>query len=143
MNLRTHVSSNGVLFLAGRNDSSNEELVAQVGSNELVFHTDMAGSPFVNIKGSSFDDDDVYEACVMCARYSRDWKTGGGDVVVHRFVGGDVSKKKGMKLGTFGVRRSEDILVQTKDIIDFVARPATKGFLIEKGFLKNVFELKK
>lgn len=130
MKLRTHISHEGTLFLAGRTDETNEILMSQVEPNELVFHTEMAGSPFVNIKGIP-KGQDINEAAIMCARYSRNYKKNKADVMVHYFLGKSTHKSKSMKIGTFGVRSAKNILVKLKDIEMFVANPAKKCQLIE------------
>ena len=128
--LRTHISKQGTLFLAGRTDETNEILMSQVKPNEIVFHTEMAGSPFVNIKGEP-KEKDLEEAAVMCARYSRDFKKNKGDVLVHYFLGKDANKSKGMKTGTFGVKNAKEVKVKLKEINLFSANPAKKGQLME------------
>ncbi|MDA3836054.1 MAG: NFACT RNA binding domain-containing protein [Nanoarchaeota archaeon] len=130
MNLRTHISKQGTLFLAGRSDANNEELIAQVKPKEEVFHTKAPGSPFLNIKGIP-KHGDIKEAAIMCARYSRDWKQGQEDIMIHRFLGKDIHKSKSMKTGTFGVRAAKIIKVSKIDIINFEATPAKKGQLME------------
>lgn len=132
--LRSHVSKQGTLFLAGRTDETNEKLISQVKSNESVFHTIKPGSPFVNIKGIEKDGDEM-EAAILCARYSRDWKKNKSDVEIHKFLGKDIYKQNSMKTGTFGVKKIKVINVQKEDIENFLLRPARKGELIE--FQKN------
>lgn len=130
MNFRTHISKQGTLFLAGRTDSNNEELVTQVKPKEEVFHTKASGSPFVNIKGiPKFGD--IKEAAIMCARYSRDWKKNKSNITIHRFLGRDMHKSKIMKTGTFGVKNAKTIKIKKDNIISFKANPAKKGQLIK------------
>ncbi|GBE19914.1 MAG TPA: DUF814 domain-containing protein [Candidatus Pacearchaeota archaeon] len=105
----------GTTILAGKDEKSNEKLVAQVEKNEEVFHTAAPGSPFVNIKGKA-KRGDIKEASIFCAKYSRDWKKNKSDVIIHRFKGKDIYKKKGMKIGTFGVKKVKIIKVKKKDI---------------------------
>jgi predicted ribosome quality control (RQC) complex YloA/Tae2 family protein len=128
--IRTHISNKGTLFLAGRTDETNEILMSQVKPNELIFHTEMPGSPFVNIKGE-LKEGDVEEAAIMCARYSRDYKKHKDDVKVHYFLGKNTRKSKFMKTGTFGVKKVKEIIVKLKDIEEFKANPAKKGQLME------------
>lgn len=130
MNLRTHISKQGTLFLAGRTDANNEELISQVRPNEEVFHTKAAGSPFLNIKGKP-KHGDIKEAAIMCARYSRDWKQNQSDIIIHRFLGKDIHKSKFMKTGTFGVKALKIIKVSKIDILNFEVIPAKKGQLME------------
>lgn len=128
--LRTHISKQGTLFLAGRTDAINENLMAQTKPTETILHTEMAGSPFVNIKGEP-KEGDLEEAAVMCARYSRDYKKNQSNTDVHYFLGKDTHKSKHMKTGTFGVKKAKTINVKSEDILAFMANPAKKGHLME------------
>lgn len=113
MQFRKYVTKKGTLVLAGRDAKNNEALIAQTQKKEIVLHTHLPGSPFVNIKGTpKFGD--IKEAAIFCARYSKDWKKNKGDVIVHRFKGSDVFKEKGMKTGTFGVRRCRTMKIKKK-----------------------------
>lgn len=112
---REYTTKKGTLILAGRDAVTNEELIAQVEPNEIVFHTREPGSPFVNIKGEA-KKEDVNEAAILCAAYSRAWKKTGKDVEIHRFKGHDIYKEKKMSLGTFGVKNFKMIRVKKKEI---------------------------
>ena len=118
MKFRELISRQGTLILAGRNAKNNEELIAQVEKNEEVFHTAKPGSPFVNIKEKPCKGD-IKKAAIFCARGSQDWRDNKQDVIVHRFKGKDIHKEKGMKLGTFGVKKFKRIKVKKKDIKKF------------------------
>ena len=133
MKLRYHKSRAGTIFVAGRNDETNEILISQVKPAEEVFHTRMAGSPFVRIVGAP-KRGDIKEAATMCARYSRDWKKFGRDVYVERFSGRDIYKTPEMKIGTFGVKKFRTIKIKKGEILSFVARPLKKG---ERKELEN------
>jgi predicted ribosome quality control (RQC) complex YloA/Tae2 family protein len=118
VNFRELITKRGTLVLAGKDEKNNEELVAQVGADEEVFHTVAVGSPFVNIKGK-LKLGDARQAAIFCARYSKDWRDNRGNVLVHRFKGKDIYKSKGMKTGTFGVRNTKAIKVKKKWILGF------------------------
>jgi predicted ribosome quality control (RQC) complex YloA/Tae2 family protein len=115
---RELISKKGTLILAGRNAENNEELIGQVNPNEEVFHTASPGSPFVNIKGNPASED-IKEAAIFCAKYSQSYRDSKGDVVVHRFKGKDVYKRKGMEKGTFGVKKLKKMNIKKKWIEDF------------------------
>jgi predicted ribosome quality control (RQC) complex YloA/Tae2 family protein len=115
INFRKFITKNGTFVLAGRNDESNESLVEQAGKDEEVFHTKEAGSPFVNIKGNP-KSGDVKEAAIFCAKFSRDWKKNKKDVEVHRFLGKDIFKERGMKAGTFSVKKFKVIKIKKSEI---------------------------
>lgn len=121
---REFKTSSGKRVLGGKTAENNEQLISQVKDNEIVLHTAAPGSPFVNIKfrteGSKtpITKKDIYESAVFCAKYSQAWKKAKvkKDVLVHVFKGKDVYKSKGMKLGTFGVKKHKKMLVKKEDI---------------------------
>lgn len=117
MEFREYVGSSGATFLGGRSAKNNEELVKQVGKTELVLHTAKPGSPFVNIKVKKPTKQDVLEAAIFCAKHSQDYRDNQSDVEVHVFRGADIHKKKGMKVGTFGVKKFKVIKVKKIDIL--------------------------
>ena len=114
-NFRKLITENGTVILAGRNDEGNEDLILQVEKNEEVFHTKEPGSPFVNIKGRA-QKSDIKIAAIFCAKYSRDWKKNNGDVLIHQFKGKDIFKEKGMKTGTFGIKKFKAIKIKKTEI---------------------------
>jgi len=118
MKFREYTTKAGTTVLAGRNAENNEALVSQVKPSEDVFHTAAPGSPFVNIKGKP-KRGDIKEAAIFCAAYSQTWRDTKKDITVHRFKGKDVYKSKGMKTGTFGVKKKTVIKVKKMDIIKF------------------------
>ncbi len=119
MKLRELTTKNKTLVLAGKDEKSNESLISQVSPDEIVLHTEKPGSPFVNIKGSP-NAEDIKEAAIFCASKSQDWRDNKSDVVVHKFLGKDIYKRKGMKTGTFGVKKHTKIKVKKKDIQIFI-----------------------
>ena len=108
---REMITSSGKKVLAGKDAENNEELIAQVGKEEYVFHTEKPGSPFVNIKGEA-DKKDLKEAAIFCARYSHDWRDNRSSVVVNFFKGKDIYKNKNMKKGTFGIKKKQTIKIK-------------------------------
>lgn len=119
MKFRELLTDRNTLILAGKSATNNEELIAQVNPNEFVFHTDEAGSPFVNIKGKPRWGD-IKQATIFCAAYSKDWKKNMGDVWVHKFRGKDIYKESRMKTGTFGVKKFKRIKVKKEEIEEFL-----------------------
>jgi len=118
---REAITKNGTTMLAGKDAESNEKLIEQAEKNEEVFHTAAVGSPFVNIKGKP-KRGDIKEAAIYCAIYSRDWKKNKKDVLVHRFNGKDIFKRKEMKKGTFGVKKFKIIKIKKQEIQDYYAK---------------------
>jgi predicted ribosome quality control (RQC) complex YloA/Tae2 family protein len=118
---REFLTTSGLRVLGGKDSGSNEDLIGQTGKNEFVLHTKEPGSPFCNIKAELelVKIEDINEAAVFCARYSKDWKNNKKDVAVHLFSGKDVYKTKDMKEGTFGVKKFRNIKVKKSDIEKF------------------------
>ena len=117
---RNFKTSSGKLILAGKNAKNNEELIAQVQSDEFVFHTEKPGSPFVNIKGENPSQEDIKESAIFCALKSQDWRDNKSDVIVNQFKGKDISKRREMKVGTFEVKNKKDILIKKYEIEKFL-----------------------
>jgi len=115
---REFKTSSGKKVLAGKDAKTNEELIEQAGKEELIFHTAKPGSPFVNIKSKKPSIKDIRETAVFCAMKSQDWRDNKNDVVVHYFHGKDVHKEKGMKLGTFGVRKFKVIKIKKEEMLN-------------------------
>ncbi len=112
---REWFTSKGSYVVAGKNSKNNEELINQVEPEETVLHTELPGSPFVNIKGKATKED-IRDAAIFCAKHSQAWRDTKNDVKVNVFRGKDIYKEKNMPEGTFGVKKSLTILVKKKDI---------------------------
>lgn len=117
-NFRQSKTLSGKIILAGKDAQSNEDLIKQVKPNEFVFHTIAPGSPFVNIKAPSKEvsKKDLFDAAILCAKHSQDWRNSKKDILVHYFLGKDIYKKKDMKLGTFGVKNTKSLKVRKEEI---------------------------
>ena len=76
---RWFFSSDGFLVLGGRDATSNEIVVKKhTDKNDLVLHTDMAGSPFFVIKSENkkIPESTIKEAADAVCTFSRAWKLG-------------------------------------------------------------------
>lgn len=76
---RWFVSSEGLLCVGGRDSTTNEIMVKKhTDSSDLVFHTELPGSPFFVIKASqkTIGEKTIEEAAIATASYSRAWKAG-------------------------------------------------------------------
>ena len=76
---RWFVSSEGFLAIGGRDATSNEIVIKKhTDANDLVFHTDMAGSPFFVVKseGKAIGEKTKEEAADATCTFSRAWKNG-------------------------------------------------------------------
>ncbi len=92
---RWFVSSEGVLVIGGRDAMQNEKLVKKkTGKSDIVFHTDLAGSPFVIVKAELGQSEaTLKEAAAFTAAYSRAWKAGLGSTDVYWVNPEQVSKR--------------------------------------------------
>ncbi|MBW2980973.1 DUF814 domain-containing protein [Candidatus Woesearchaeota archaeon] len=76
---RWFISSEGFLVIGGRDATSNEIVIKKhTEKKDLVFHTDMVGSPFFVIKseGRKIDEKTIKEAADATVTFSRAWKLG-------------------------------------------------------------------
>jgi len=120
---RQFTTSSGKLCLAGKDAETNEKLISEIIKDKkdyYVLHTAKPGSPFVVIKEEikKITKQDIKEAAIFCAKYSREWKKAKikKDIEVHYFLGKNIHKEKGMKTGTFGVRKFKEIKLKKKEI---------------------------
>ncbi len=76
---RWFYSSEGFLCIGGRDSTSNEIIIKKhTDKDDVVFHTDMAGSPFFVVKaeGKKVGETTLQECADATACYSRAWKLG-------------------------------------------------------------------
>jgi len=75
---RSSKTRNGHLLIAGQNAAANETLVKHhTDAGDLVFHTDMAGSPFTILKPQGeITQEDLEDAAQLTACYSKAWGKG-------------------------------------------------------------------
>lgn len=120
------ISSDGYLIIAGRDATTNEIVIKKhTIANDIVFHTDMAGSPFAVIKFNSTDvkliKEDIAlpkfdkiplttikETASFVSLHSKGWKLGISDVKVFYVTPEQVSKEANpgeyMAKGSFMIR---------------------------------------
>lgn len=121
INFRKFCTSSEKDIVCGKSAEQNEFLVAQSGKDEIVVHTKAPGSPFCNVKGKATRED-IKETAVICAAFSKAWKTNKSDVEIHLFKGKDVFKSAGMKTGTFGVKNVKSLIVKKENIQKFLKK---------------------
>jgi predicted ribosome quality control (RQC) complex YloA/Tae2 family protein len=83
---RWFTSSDGFLVVAGKDAVSNEVLVKKyAGTNDPVFHAEVAGAPFVVVKteGKAASEQALREAGEFAAAFSRAWREGAGSADVY------------------------------------------------------------
>jgi predicted ribosome quality control (RQC) complex YloA/Tae2 family protein len=83
---RWFTSSDGFLVVAGKDAVSNEVLVKKyAGTDDPVFHAEVAGAPFVVVKteGKAASEQALREAGEFAAAFSRAWREGAGSADVY------------------------------------------------------------
>ena len=93
---RWFISSEGFLVIGGRDASTNDILIKKfTENNDIVFHTDMAGSPFFVIKSDnkSIGEQTIQETSDATVSYSRAWKLGINSTEVFSVSPEQLSKK--------------------------------------------------
>ena len=89
-------SSDELLVIGGRDATTNEIIIKKhTDSNDLVFHTDIAGSPFFVVKseGKEIGNQTMQETADATCTYSRAWKLGLQTTPVFHVKPEQVSKK--------------------------------------------------
>lgn len=98
-------STDGFLVVAGKDARTNEQLIRKyMKPKDLVFHTDITGSPFVLIKNpenKKIPPQTILEAAEFCGSYSKAWKVGIAAVDVYYIRPDQVKKKGGLPTGSF------------------------------------------
>ncbi len=83
---RWFISSDGFLIVAGKDATSNEVLIKKYAeNNDIVFHADVAGAPFVVVKTEKKKPSAqcLHEAGEFAAAFSRGWREGFASVDVY------------------------------------------------------------
>lgn len=104
MKFRWFISSEGFLCIGGRDATSNEIIVKKhCEKGDLVFHTDLAGSPFFVIKaeGKNIPIQTKEEAAQATASFSRAWNQGLTTAEVYAISPEQVKKELGLPKGAF------------------------------------------
>ncbi len=90
------ISSEGFLVIGGRDSTSNEIVIKKhTDKNDLVFHTDITGSPFFVVKsnGKEIGEDTKKQTADATISYSKAWKLGLTTTPVFYVKPEQVSKK--------------------------------------------------
>ena len=108
MKYRFTFTENGFLVIGGKDANQNERIIRHYKKDgDLVFHTELPGSPFALlmlnnpnaesveevIKNFNLSENDLKQAAGLAAVYSKAWKEGFGEVEVFYVLGKQVSKK--------------------------------------------------
>lgn len=112
----THTSK-GTLFVIGKDATSNEALLKKhLEENDVVFHTEAAGSPFGILKGAGKEPSETeqLEAGTFLACFSRQWQSGYGSADVFWVLPEQVTKEamsgEFLSKGSFMIYGKKNIL---------------------------------
>lgn len=104
-NFRWFISSDNFLIIGGKDAKSNEQLIRKhMKENDLVFHNDITGSPFVLIKNPeklNIPEQTISEVAQFCASYSKAWKIGIQTADVYYIKPIQMKKEGGLPTGSF------------------------------------------
>jgi predicted ribosome quality control (RQC) complex YloA/Tae2 family protein len=116
--------SAGTKIYLGRDADNNDELVKSFkGSENVILHTVAPGSPFCVIDKLNPTKDEIYEAGVICASKSQDWRDNKKDILVHKFTGKEVKKKLFAKKGSWKLTsKPKEIKIKKKDILKWLEK---------------------
>lgn len=104
MKFRWFISSDGFLCIGGRDATTNEILIKKhCEKGDLVFHTDLAGSPFFIIKseGKEIPQQTKEETAQATVSFSRAWNQGLTTAEVYAISPEQVKKEFGLAKGSF------------------------------------------
>ena len=108
MNYRWFYTTNGTLVVGGKNKEQNEIVIKNfLKPDYIVLHTSSPGSPFMIIQSNKSSKQDIEEAAIFCACFSKEWKilkSKDRKITINVFKGDQIYKLKTMKTGTFGVK---------------------------------------
>jgi len=82
---RWFITSENLLVIGGKDARTNEAIIKKhLDKNDIIFHSDVYGSPFVILKeGSAASKISLQETAVFTASYSRAWREGFSSIDVY------------------------------------------------------------
>lgn len=101
---RWFISSEGILVIGGRDATTNDIIIKKhLEKNDLVFHTEMRGSPFIVIKPGikNIGRQTIEEASIFCASNSKQWSAKLATSDVYYIEPEQVKKEFGLPKGSF------------------------------------------
>jgi predicted ribosome quality control (RQC) complex YloA/Tae2 family protein len=120
---RWFISSEGFLVIAGRDATTNEIIIKKhLEPKDIVFHTDIAGSPFAVVKseGKEIGEQTLNETAVFTAVFSKGWKSGMSSMKVFYVLPEQVSKEaqpgEYISKGSFMIRGKKNYIDAVLDI---------------------------
>ena len=105
---RWFFTKSGKLVYGGKSAEQNEKIIGEIIKEKkdyVIMHTKIPGSPFAAIASlpEKISEDDLEETAVWTACFSRAWRSGLYKTQVDIFSSNQINKRKGMKVGTFGI----------------------------------------
>ena len=79
-NYRKYTCESGLEIFGGKDSDNNDELVWEATPKDTLLHTEMPGSPFVNL-GINPSKSDIKEATIFTAKYSQIWRDTKKDII--------------------------------------------------------------
>ncbi len=104
MKFRWFISSDGFLCIGGKDATTNEIIIKKhLDEGDLVFHTDLVGSPFFVIKaeGKNIPKTTIEETSIATASFSRAWNQGFRTAEVYHITKDQVKKDLTLPKGSF------------------------------------------
>ena len=147
MKFRWFFSSDGFLCIGGKDATTNDMLIKKhCEKGDLVFHTDLAGSPFFIIKaeGKEIPQKTKEEAAQATVSFSRAWKQGLTGAEVYAIAPEQVKKELGLPKGSFMIHGKREyfkpivrlyIGLNTEKYLE--CSPLQKEFLLKQGGKKT------
>jgi predicted ribosome quality control (RQC) complex YloA/Tae2 family protein len=126
-------SSEGFLTLIGKDASTNEILIKKyMEPNDIVFHSEFQGSPFVLIKtyGKQPSEKTLQEAAQAAASYSKAWKYGLSSLDVYWVNPNQITKKT--PSGEY-IKKGAFMIYGQRNYIKGVPLKLAIGLLISEG----------
>ncbi len=101
---RWFISSEKKVVVGGSDATTNDILVKKYAEKgDLVFHTQLPGSPFVIIKGDGKEilKEEIEEAAIFCASMSKSWSAKATTADVYCIKPEQIKKEFGLPKGSF------------------------------------------
>ena len=140
MKFRWFVSSDGFLCIGGRDATSNEIVIKKYADKgDLIFHTEIPGSPFFIIKseGKEIPQRTKEEAAQATLSFSRAWKEGILTEDVYSITPEQVKKEYGLPKGSFMIHGKREYY---KPVMGLYIGLNEEGYL-ECGPVEKVWKL--
>ena len=147
MKFRWFISSDGFLCIGGNDATTNEMIIKKyVEGGDLVFHTDLAGSPFFVIKAEKKEipQRTKEETAQATVSFSRAWNQGLTTAEVYAINPNQVKKEFGLPKGSFMIHGKREyfkpivrLYLGVNEEKYLECSPVKKEFLLKQGGKKT------